>query len=45
MGITIQLVLMLNMKDVPIPKVLSTLTEPPMCSIMFLHMDRPSPVP
>ena len=33
------------MKEVPTPKVLSTLTEPPKCSMMFLQIESPRPVP
>ena len=39
------LVLMLIVNVVPRSRSLWTYTLPPICSMMFLQMDRPSPVP
>ena len=33
------------MKLVPSPSLLLTVTEPPICSIIFLQMESPKPVP
>ena len=41
----IHLVLIFIMNSVPIFYLLYTLTVPPIFSIIFLHIDKPSPVP
>ena len=42
---TMHLVLTFIMNSEPSPTLLLTLTEPPICSIIFLHIDSPRPVP
>lgn len=41
----LHLVLTLIINSVPTPILLSTLMWPPICSMIFLHIDKPSPVP
>ena len=42
---TMHLVFKLMMNDDPLPTSLSTLTDPPICSMIFLQIDSPRPVP
>ena len=41
----LQIALSLILNSVPTPTSLSTSTEPPIFSIILLHIERPSPVP